>query len=273
MNQHERLAVPAADVVQHRVQFAARAGVRDGAAGAEARRGEHGLHGADPPLAEAALAVGEVQLPQAPEAAVVAQRLESLGAVQEGLAPAPQRLGVVRGDVLEVEHAQVGGARHAARDHLERWQAAGREDQLADERARGLLHLVGAVVDHDRLQQHAPARVQQPGAGPEEGLEVLVAHRLHHLHRDELVEAPAQVAIVAHQHLHAVGEPGLAHPRAGHGVLLGGDGGGGHAAAVVARGVKRERAPARADLDHVVARVELELAADAVELRQLRLLE
>ena len=52
--------------------------------------------------------------------------------------------------------------------------------------------------------------------------------------------------------------------------LLGRDRRGGHAAAVLARGVEREAAPARPDLEQVVVRPELEQRADPVELDALR---
>ena len=51
------------------------------------------------------------------------------------------------------------------------------------------------------------------------------------------------------------------------------DGGGGYAAAVGFSGVGREAAPAGADFEHMVARPQLEFAADAVELVDLGLLQ
>ena len=42
---------------------------------------------------------------------------------------------------------------------------------------------------------------------------------------------------------------------------------------VVARGVQREPAPAAADLEHVVVGAELQLVADALQLRALRVCE
>ena len=58
--------------------------------------------------------------------------------------------------------------------------------------------------------------------------------------------------------------PAAAMRSAGVLVLLARDGGGGHAAAVVARGVQRHAAPAGADLQQVVVGLQLELAADAL---------
>ena len=56
-------------------------------------------------------------------------------------------------------------------------------------------------------------------------------------------------------------------------VLLAGDGGGGDVAAVIARGMQGEAAPAGTDLDHVVAWLQAQLFADAVELARRGLLE
>ncbi len=163
--------------------------------------------------------------------------------------------------------------RDRARDHLDRRQATRREDQLLRERAGGLLDLVGAIVDRDRLEQHQPVRREQLRAGAEEDVEVLPADRLDHLDRDELRVAPAQVAVVLDQHLDAVFEAGRAHALARHGVLLCRDRGGGHAAAVLPGGMDGERAPAAADLDEMVVGAQLELAADPVELRELGLVQ
>ena len=72
------------------------------------RLGEHRLHEPDPVLGEARLAVAEIHPPDAAEALVVAEGLEPLGRRLEVRPPAAQRLGVVRGEVLEVDRAQVG---------------------------------------------------------------------------------------------------------------------------------------------------------------------
>jgi hypothetical protein len=100
---------------------------------------------------------------------------------------------------------------------------------------------------------------------------VLPADRLDHLDRGELGVAAAQVAVVLEHDLHAAVEARLAHAPRGHRVLLARQRGGGHPAAVVARRVQCERSPAGPDLHEVVRRLELELAADHVELRLLRL--
>ena len=114
---------------------------------------------------------------------------------------------------------------------------------------------------------------QQVAAAREEGPEVLPADGLDHLDRDELVVAALELAVVAQQHGDAVLQAGGAHERDRVVVLLARDGGGRHAAAVVRGGVDGQPAPAGADLQQVVARAEVELAADQLELVQRRVLE
>ena len=108
-------------------------------------------------------------------------------------------------------------------------------------------------------------RREQVGDLGEIGLEVLRADGLDHLDRHQFVVAALQVAVVLQHHADAIVQAGGAHPRQCHDVLLARDGGGGDVAAVVARGMDGESAPAAADLDHAVARAEFELAADGVQ--------
>ena len=67
--------------------------------------------------------------------------------------------------------------------------------------------------------------------------------------------------------------PALAHALARQAPLLARDRGGGDAAAEALRRVQREAAPAGADLEQVVRRLELELAADEIEPRDLRVVQ
>ena len=145
-------------------------------------------------------------------------------------------------------------ARDRARDRAQRRQAAAREDVRVGEAPLGLLDVVGALVDRDRLEQHRAVRRQQRRAALEEGVEVLPADGLDHLDRDELVEGPLELAVVLQQQRDAVVDAGGADALGGERVLLGGDRRRRHAAAVARGGVDREAAPAGADLEHVVAR-------------------
>ena len=66
-----------------------------------ARLGEEHLHVADPPLAETRLRGAEVEVPEAPEALVVAARAQPLPGAEEALAPGGQGRRVVGGDVVD----------------------------------------------------------------------------------------------------------------------------------------------------------------------------
>ena len=109
-------------------------------------------------------------------------------------------------------------------------------------------------------------RLQQAAALGEIGVEVLVPDRLDHLDRHQLVVAAAQIAVVARRQRRCCRRARPDSRAREQGVLLLRDRGGGDVAAVALRGVQREAAPAGADLEHVVAGLQVELAADAVEL-------
>ena len=161
----------------------------------------------------------------------------------------------------------------AALDHLDRGQAAAGEDEGVGEAARGLLLLVDAVVDHDRLQEEEAVIGEQLRAAGEELVEVLPADRLDHLDRDELVVAATQVAVVLQQHRDSVLHAGIGDAPQRALALLARDRGRRHAAAVSRGGVGGEAAPAGADLQQMVLGPQLQGAADALEPRLLGLAE
>src|SRR5207248_9708995 len=104
--------------------------------------------------AETALAVAEIQPPQAAEALVVAPLPKAPPGGHEAFAPAFQRDRIVGREILYVDLPQVGHVGHRLRDDLHRRQATAGEDVLLDEAAAALLDVVGAVLDQDRLQEH-----------------------------------------------------------------------------------------------------------------------
>ena len=144
---------------------------------------------------------------------------------------------------------------------------------LVRERARVLLLLVEVVGDHDRLQEHRPARLGQGRAALEEGREELPPDGLDHLDRGQLVVGAGEVAVVGGQDLDPVVEALGAHPLGRVGVLMARDRRRRHPAAAGRRGMDRESAPARADLEQMVVAAEVERGAGALELRQLGVLE
>jgi hypothetical protein len=128
-----------------------------------------------------------------------------------------------------------------------------------------------AVIGHrDRLQRHSTARSQKPVADGEVLAPVLLAHRLEHLDRDDLVEPPVQLAIVAEQDLDLAPEPGRGHTLLGQLLLLPRDGDRGETATAGGGRVHGHPAPAGADLEHVVALADAGEIAHGVVLAPLR---
>ena len=90
---------------------------------------------------------------------------------------------------------------------------------------------------------------------------------------DRVERVLAQVAIVEITQLDLVGEPGSGDALATQLDLGGGDGDAQDVDAILARRMNREAAPSAADVEDPHARLQIELAADEVELGGLGLLE
>ena len=118
---------------------------------------------ADPALAEAALAPGEVELAQPPEAPVGAEPLRLVGRRQRSSRASGAAWAGSSAVMSSTSRIRMSvGPRGRAPDHLAA-TAGSRPGRSAsfDEAARRLLELVGAVVDRDRLEQHQPVRLEQ----------------------------------------------------------------------------------------------------------------
>ena len=126
--------------------------------------------------------------------------------------------------------------------------------------------LEAAVVDDDGLDGGQPVVDQQIGTLGQEPIVPAPVHRLDHLDRHQLVEPAGEVPPVLAEHRDAIGKAGVGYPLLDVGALGVGDGGGGHPAAVAGDGVDGQTAPARAYLDQVVGRRQLELGAQPVDL-------
>ncbi len=262
---------PSCPVVRSSVKLARAKSTQSGRT--VARLGERELDVTDAPLGKAGLAVLEVQRPKPPKALVISKVVERFGVRGEVPLPAPECLDVVRGQVLEPDRLHVGAASDVAGDHLERGQAAAREDVGVDERPRRLLDLVGAVVDRDRLEQHRAVVREEFRALREERTDVAPADGLDHLDRDELVVASGQVAVVAEEHRDPILQPGPADNGDRVVVLLARDRGRRDPATARRSGVDGQGSPPRPDLEQVVPRAKVEPVADQLELGQLGVLE
>src|SRR5579884_4112401 len=224
------------------------------------------LHVAERTFAEAAFAIGQVEIPQPHEALVVAERAHRRQAALEAAAPGGERAGVAVADVLEMKQLEIARARRRAKHRADRRDEAARKDMTLDEVDRPQRLRVAVVLDRDRLDQGHAVGAEQVADLAKIVLEVVMADRLDHLDRDQLVVAAGEVAVVLAQHRDPVLEPGRAYARAGELVLLARDRRGGHVAAVAPRRVQGETAPAAAELDHAIARRQRQLATDALEL-------
>src|SRR5688572_1005757 len=91
------------------------------------------LHVSEYALRKTAFAVAKVVLPHAHEGVVVAQRADAGQVGPEIEAPVRQRGGVVRTDVVHVEHTQVAGACDGLGQRGDGGNAAAREDVALDE--------------------------------------------------------------------------------------------------------------------------------------------
>ena len=118
-----------------------------------------------------------------------------------------------------------------------------------------------------------PSGFSKLGAFAEIRIDEVMPDRFDHLDRDGLVELPGQVAVILEQHRDALRQALGGDALDGVVVLRARNGGGRDAASVVFGRVNRKPAPSRSNLDQVIGRAQLELAADAIDLRQRRLLE
>ena len=184
-------------------------------------------------------------------------------------APAPQRLRVVRPDLLEVPYPETRVARHRPRQRGQRRDQTAGEDVALDPVRRLAVARPAPIGDEDRLHARETARPEHAVDRREERAVLPVADRLQHLDRGDLADAPVHLAVVLLANLDV--EAGRARPRDPG--LLGRDREAGDACAVLARRDPRKGAPAAADLEQVVVGPQAELVADATELPELRIRE
>ena len=150
-------------------------------------------------------------------------------------------------------------------DGYARDESAGK-DVLLDEvdAMQGLS--IALVAYRDGLQRHQAIRLQKPCTGTEVVGQESMSDGFDHLHGDELVELPDEIAVVAELDLDAVLESVL--PDQGHrvGVLRGRQGRGGDPTAVALGRVDGEAAPASADLQQMILGPQAQLPAQELEL-------
>src|SRR5208283_6003326 len=94
----------------NKVNWRARLQARKNWSNAAIGLGQEHLHVADIALAEAALAVAEVELPHTDEFFRVAERAHAFDIVEHPDSPVLQRLGVTGREVFEMEQPEIAGA-------------------------------------------------------------------------------------------------------------------------------------------------------------------
>ena len=212
-------------------------------------------------------------MPLADEALVEAQRAHAVELAVELLAPGAQRACVVAAQVFEAVQDEATVLGEEVVEAIDREQQRAGEDVLLDEVDAVAELTVTRVGACDELQRDEPVALQHAVAHGGVIRQVVVTHGFEHFDGDDLVELAGDVAVVLHPHFDAVGESGGGDAPHREIVLLLRDGERGDAAAVVLPGVQTPAAPAGADLEDVIAGLQVELAAERVVLGDLRLLE
>ncbi|MNI42412.1 hypothetical protein D3C73_967080 [compost metagenome] len=184
-----------------------------------------------------------------------------------------QRARVVEAEVLHVHQVQCGVATGGLQHDAQGGQGSAGKDMALDEIHRALGLLITLVADGDGLQQHQAVVLEQRGAAAKVERQIAVPDRLDHLDRNQLVEAPAEVAVVFAQDGNALLQAKRLDALPGMGVLRLGQRGGGHPTPMAGGGVDCQAAPAGADLEQMVVGAQREFGADTLELVQLGLLQ
>ena len=220
---------------------------------------------AHPAVLEGQGAPGQVQAPQAD-----LLRGEELGdggyVLLEVVQPGPDGPRVVLAHGLDADDLEPGlldqphRLPHRAHVHVRR--DVGLDKRAAARRAAAPGHLLDQQPAA-RLERLAQRRAEPGIAG---GADVLA-----HLDRRDRVERAVQrVPVVTDPDLGPVAEAQAPHALPGVAALPGRQGHGGHPGVVIAGGVDRERAPAAAHVQQPVAGLQVQLAADQLQLGLLR---
>src|SRR6266852_3412524 len=235
--------------------------------------GEH-LVDVHPLVFEAVRAAGEIDLPDA-VALVPCGRDRLLPVLFQALGPleasqcvmTPQRLGVRN---LEPR------ARHLAKHEREMRELPVREHVLVDEFPRPQPHpAVVGVARSDAVIHDEAAFGQQRADFREIGREMTQADMLEHADARDLVEdaLARNIAVVLQAHLAAALEPLLPNPLRGEFVLVSAERDARGPGTVFLGRAQDERAPAAADVQKPLARLEQELPEDVIELLFLGVLQ
>ena len=171
----------------------------------------------------------------------------------ERSAPPPERLGIVQAEVLKMHQSQIRGEARRFEHCVYGRQASAGKDVPLDEIDRVQVIGVRLVGHDDRLQHRGAIRFQKPAALGEEGIEIPVSNGFDRLDGNQFVEPAGKVAIIFEQNRDLLGQTGGTNPHAHRVELLLRNCGRRDSTAVAGRRMQRETAPARADLEQVIA--------------------
>src|SRR6185437_10510770 len=195
----------------------------------------------------------------------IARRLEPLHPAQQGLA-------IMRPQRFDIEDLKTL-ARHLRDYPRDVRQLAAGKDIAIDEAGTGwTLRTVVRITGGDAVIERDTARFEQPPDRAEIERQVGAPDMLVHADRDNLVEGflAGDVAVILQPDLDALREPNLGNAAAGELVLPLAQGDADAGDAIALRRPDQQAAPAAADIEKPLARLELKLATDMVELLLLR---
>src|SRR6202044_960063 len=220
---------------------------------------------AHPALFEGQRAAGQVQAPD-PDLLFAEDVFDGGQVLFEVVQPGPDGARVVFAHRLDPDDFEPGvldqpnRLPHRAHGHVGR--DVGLDERAATRSARPAGHLLD----------------EQPAAWPQQAVQLRAEPRvvrgadvLAHLHRrDRVIRAAGSVPVVLDPDLGAIAQAQAADALPDVAALLAGQGHGGHLGVVIAGRVHRQRTPAAAHVEQLLAGFEGELAADHLQLGALR---
>ncbi len=207
-------------------------------------------------VAEGELAADQVELPHPAEALVV-ELADLVAALLEIGPPVLDRLGVV-----QPQHLDVGGPEAGLLDpgqHLGQRRAVAAGEDVLPKPGIGVAR---PVAPADRMQQGGTRGFQQLFDLAEEFRVMLDPDMLEHADRDDPVEALRHLAVILQAELDLAFEPGILGALLGNLELLLGERHPDHLHAGGLGEIDGQSAPAAADIEHHLARLQQQLRGD-----------
>ena len=234
-----------------------------------ARFAAHDLVKTDPVLVEGIGAAGEVDVPDA-EALVASQLAHLVCVILKVFGPDGASAGVMAAQVFHVICLQLAFL-HRMQHLPDMGQFAMGENVLLDELSATIRRFAVIRIGRRDPVIHREAVVgQQLVDNPEVFHKVFDAHVLKHADAGDAVEAAAHVAVILQANLDEAGKPGGLHAFLRQRELVFAQCDANAARAVLLRGADHQCAPAAADIEQGLSRLQPDLRQDMVDLLDLR---